>query len=171
MELLVRRALSKRLAGWLSYTLSRSVRDARFLTLDGSTRVETVPSEFDRTHVLNAVVKVDLGRRWRAGTRMVLYSGVPYSRLAGSVPEPPYHALRDPAFFRADLRLEKRWPLGDAGFFAFVLEVQNATLSSESNTLGMDCEGEIRSDTLTTRCFRGKVGPIVLPSVGVEAVF
>jgi hypothetical protein len=35
MELLVRRALSKRLAGWLSYTLSRSVRDARFLTLDG----------------------------------------------------------------------------------------------------------------------------------------
>jgi hypothetical protein len=155
----------------LSYTLSRSVRDARFLTLDGSERVATVPSEFDRTHVLNAVVAYDLGRRWRAGTRAVLYSGVPYSRLTGSVPAPPYNTLRDPPFFRLDLRLEKRWRLGESGSFAFVFEVLNATLSKEPNTLGMDFDGNIGPEGSTTRCERGTVGPITIPSIGVEAVF
>lgn len=171
LELMVRRSLSKRLGGWISYTLSRSVRDARFLTLEGSERLATVPSEFDRTHVLNAVVAYDLGRRWRVGTRFVAYSGAPHSPLAGSVPVPPYNSERDPPFFRVDLRLEKRWRLGKDGFFAFVFEVLNATLSKEANTLGMDCEGNSDGTTQTTQCDRGMVGPITLPSVGVEAVF
>lgn len=171
IELLVRRPLSKRLGGWISYTLSRSVREAHFLDFDGSEHVVTVPSEFDRTHVLNAVVAYDLGRRWRVGTRFVLYSGAPYSRLSGSLPVPPYNSERDPPFFRADLRLEKRWRLGKEAFLTFVFEVQNATLSKETNTLGMDCEGNGDENGYTTECRRGTVGPITIPSVGLEAVF
>jgi hypothetical protein len=48
-ELLVRRPLSKRLSGWLSYTLSRSTRETHFVTLDGGSAMATVPSEFDRS--------------------------------------------------------------------------------------------------------------------------
>lgn len=48
-------------------------------------------SEFDRTHVLNTVLSYDLGRRWRVGSRLVFYTGTPYSHLEGSQPIPPYN--------------------------------------------------------------------------------
>jgi len=35
----------------------------------------------------------------------------------------------------------------------------------------MDCEGVILDGVATTRCERRKIGPITLPSVGVEAFF
>ncbi|MDF2695493.1 MAG: tonB family protein [Labilithrix sp.] len=172
VELLVRRPLAKRLSGWLSYTLSRSMREAHFITPQGGDAVATVPSDFDRPHVLNAILAYDLGRRWRAGSRFVLYSGTPYSRLSGNVPVPPYNSERDPAFFRLDVRLEKRWPLGKTGSIAFVLEGQNVTLSKEMSGTGMDCIGEFTPEKGgTTKCTRTTIGPITIPSVGVEAFF
>src|SRR5262249_39857940 len=48
LEILVRRALTKRLTGWFSYTLSRVERDAFYLG-----RWSRRLSEFDRTHVAN----------------------------------------------------------------------------------------------------------------------
>jgi hypothetical protein len=172
-ELLVRRSFTKRLAAWVSYTLSRSVRDTHFVSLDGAGRdaTATVPSEFDRTHVLNAIVAYDLGRRWRAGSRFVFYTGAPYSTLAGDVPIPPYNDHRDPPFVRVDVRLEKRWPIGQSGSFAFVVEGQNVTLSKEPSGLGMDCKGTGIGATYTTECRRATIGPITIPSVGVEAFF
>ncbi|HEX6272454.1 MAG TPA: TonB-dependent receptor [Polyangiaceae bacterium] len=171
LELLVRRSFTERLSGLLSYTLSRSVREGHFLTLDGSEATHTVPSDFDRTHVLNAVLAYHLGRHWRTGGRFVFYTGVPYSRLTGSVPAPPYNAFRDPAFYRVDVRLEKRWPLAYGRSIAFVFEAINVTLQKEANTLGMDCRGDLTPDGYTTECVRGEVGPLTIPSVGVEAVF
>ena len=170
-ELLVRRSLGERLSGLVSYTLSRSVREAHFLTLDGGDAVATVPSEFDRTHVLNAVLAYDLGNNWRAGSRFVFYSGAPYSQLSGNVPVPPYNAFRDPAFFRLDVRLEKRWRLGPNSSLALIFEGQNITLSKDANTLGLDCRGEETPAGYTTECVRGEVGPITIPSVGLEATF
>src|SRR6185312_2332660 len=68
LEVLVERALTHRLGGWLSYTLSRAPRV-----------VGNVPylSPFDRTHVLSAVLHYDLGRGWGAGVRYTYYSGRP----------------------------------------------------------------------------------------------
>lgn len=171
LEFLVRRPLSQQLGGMLSYTLSRSVREAHFVTLDGQMATATVPSEFDRTHILSAVLAYALGRGWRAGSRFAFYTGAPYSNLAGNVPVPPYNSQRDPAYYRVDVRLEKRWQLGDEQFIAFVIEGQNVTLNKEANTLGMDCRGESDLNTYTTECERGEVGPLTIPSVGVEAVF
>ncbi|WP_394828092.1 TonB-dependent receptor domain-containing protein [Pendulispora albinea] len=171
VELLLRRPLSKRLSGWLSYTLSRSTRAARFVTFQGEDAIATVPSEFDRTHVLNAVLSYDVGRRWRFGTRFMFYSGAPYSPLDGSVPVPPYHSQRDPPFVRLDVRLEKRWPLGKTGSIAFVFEGQNLTLSKERTGLGTDCNGVSGPEGGTTECTRSEVGPITIPSMGVEAFF
>jgi hypothetical protein len=171
VELLVRRPLSKRLSGWLSYTLSRSMREAHFVTLEGGDAVATVPSEFDRTHVLNAILAYDLGRRWRAGTRFVFYTGAPYSALSGNVPIPPYNNQRDPPFFRLDLRLEKRWPLGESGSIALVFEGENVTLSKEMSGLGIDCMGIVTAAGGTNTCKRAELGPITIPSVGLEAFF
>lgn len=171
LEVLLRRPLSKRLSGWLSYTLSRSTRTARFLTSQGAETVATVASEFDRTHVLNAILAYDLGRRWRAGGRFVVYTGTPYSTLDGNVPVPPYNAYRLPAFFRLDVRLEKRWRLGRNGSIAFIVEGQNVTLSKEVSGFGRDCIGKDTPEGYTTQCTQATIGPITIPSVGVEAVF
>jgi len=170
-ELLVRRPLSKRLTGWLSYTLSRSTRDESFVTLSGTQTQASVVSDYDRTHVLNAVAAYDLGRGWRAGARFVFYTGTPYSNLSGNVPVPPYNAYRTPPFFRADVRLEKRWAVGQGHTIAFVLEGQNVTLSKEDSTMGLSCQGIMNNKGGTTQCTYAKIGPLTIPSVGVEALF
>jgi TonB family protein len=173
LEVLLRRPFSKRLSGWLSYTLSRSVRDEQFITASGGNQQATVVSDYDRTHVLNAIVAYDLGRRWRAGARFVFMSGAPYSNLAGNVPVPPYNAYRDPPFYRVDVRLEKRWSLGKNGYIAFIAEVQNVTLSKEVTPFGLAC-GTTQpgpNSPATTQCSHQAIGPITLPSVGVEASF
>lgn len=171
LELLVRTPVSKALSGWLSYTLSRSTREAHFASRDGGDTVETVPSEFDRTHVFNASLSYDLGRRWRAGGRILVYTGTPYSALDGPWPVPPFNAYRNPAFYRVDFRLEKRWRLGQTGSIAWVLEGQNVTLSKEVTGVGMDCEGMGTPQGGTTTCEQATVGPITIPSVGVEVFF
>jgi hypothetical protein len=172
LELLLRRSFSKRLSGWLSYTLSRAAQQAHFITPEGTEELATVPSSFDRTHVLNAVVAYDLGRRWRVGSRLLFYTGTPYSQLDGSYPVPPYNAYRGPSFYRVDFRLEKRWPLGSNGSIAFVLEGLNVTLRKEVTTLGLECEGKSTFEgEASTRCEPSEIGPLTIPSVGVEAFF
>ena len=171
LEVLVRTPPSKRLSGSLSYTLSRSTRHARFTSPSGEETLATVPSEFDRTHVLNAAMGYDLGRRWRAGGRFLFYTGTPYSALDGSWPVPPFNAYRNPAFYRVDVRLEKRWRLGEKGSIAFVLEGQNVTLSKEVTALGLDCRAEGTPQGGTTSCQQSEIGPVTIPSVGVEVFF
>jgi hypothetical protein len=143
-EVYVRRKLTRRLGGFLSYTLSRSTR---------SLGRERFPSAFDRTHVLNAALSFDLGRNWRAGTRLVVYTGAPSQPSTGFVP-PPRSASppRDPAFYRLDLRLEKRWAYSSRAYLSFIAEIMNATLSKEV-------------------LFGTSIGPVTIPSVGVEVGF
>jgi hypothetical protein len=171
VELMLRRPFTKRLGGLVSYTLSRATREGHFLRPDGGEDVEIVPSEFDRTHVLNAVLGYQLGRGWRVGGRLLFYTGTPYSQRSGSLAVPPYHAYRNPAFYRLDFRLEKRWQLSQTGSIAFVLEGQNVTLQTETTALGLDCEGERTPQGETNTCKQSKVGPLTIPSVGVEAFF
>jgi hypothetical protein len=148
-EVFVRRELTSRLGGFVSYTLSRSERAIG--RLEG-------PSSVDRTHVLNVAAAYRLGDSWRTGARVVVYSGVPaevaYPRAAESPP-------RAPAFHRVDLRIEKRWPLGAEGFWALVAEVQNTTLRRE--TLERSC--------YFYGCESESIGPVTVPSLGVEAQF
>jgi hypothetical protein len=171
VELLLRRSLSKRFSGWLSYTLSRSTRDEHFITTSGGDAISRVANDYDRTHVLNAIVAYDLGRRWRAGGRFVFMSGAPYSKLSGNVPVPPYNAERDPSFYRVDVRLEKRWRLGQEGYLAFIAEVQNVTLRKEVTPFGLSCQGMEGPQGGTVQCSHAAVGPLTIPSIGAEASF
>ena len=68
LELFVKRKLTEHFGGFLSYTLSRSTR-----TYGNQTFI----SAYDRTHVLNVAAAYDLGRNWRAGARVVFYTGLP----------------------------------------------------------------------------------------------
>lgn len=144
-ELYLHRNLSQKLGGYLSYTLSRTTR-----TMDGY----TFPSAFDRTHVASGALAYDLGRRWRAGARLVFYTGVPKSTQVGgaTLPAPSEHPERDPAFYRIDVRLEKTWKLSQKTWVSLVLEMLNATLHKE--TFG-----------------NREIGPVSIPSIGVEAGF
>jgi hypothetical protein len=159
IELLVRRPLTKRFTGWLSYTLSRSERDSFY----GGRWIRRL-SEFDRTHVANLVLAADLGKRWRAGARMVAYSGLPYSSVFAGVAPPD---SRGDPFVRVDLRIEKRWSaLG--GDMAVVLEWLNALLNKEA--VGTSCTGTVTPrHGFTTECRPNAIGPITFPSIGVEA--
>jgi hypothetical protein len=173
VEVLFRRPITKRWSGLISYTLSRSERDAHFVTLEGEDTSARVPSDNDRTHVLNVLSGYDFGRGYRASGRFLFFTGEPYSKRDGEIPIPPYHGFRQPDFYRVDVRFEKRWRLGDEGFIAFVLEGMNVTLQKQS--AGLDCRGELRRTptgvSSTTECKPAMIGPITIPSVGVEAVF
>ncbi len=146
-ELYLKKRLTSRLGGFLSYTLSRSTR-----SYENRRYVAT----FDRTHVANAAVAVDLGRGWRIGTRVVFYTGLPQASLPDQT-----ETSRLPAFFRVDLRGEKRWQLGEKTWIAIVAEWMNATLSKEAVTTTCTLSG----------CQAETIGPVTIPSLGVEGGF
>ena len=93
VELLAQRDLTRRITGWVSYTLSRSTREthglvgpassslrgpwARRAVVAPATSLQEIPAEFDRTHVLNVLGALDLGRGWRAGARVFVLHGAP----------------------------------------------------------------------------------------------
>jgi hypothetical protein len=149
-ELLVKRKLSQRLGGFVAYTLSRS---RRYLQ-----RMEG-PGSVDRTHVLNVAMAYDLGRGWRIGARAVYYTGVPakvaYLAAARSPP-------RTTPYYRFDWRLEKRWTIGQSGaWWSLVIEFLNTTLHKEA----------VRKSCNAFYCREATVGPVTVPSIGVEASF
>lgn len=150
LELMVRRSLTRKLGGILSYTLSRSTR-----TRDS---IDSL-SAFDRTHVATLAVGYDLGSGFRAGARGLFSSGVPTRTLTSNGPE--FGGDRAPPYFRLDLRFEKRFRLGKTGHWSITAEVQNATASRE--VVGRSCN--------PLRCTELGVGPLVLPNLGVEAGF
>lgn len=149
LELELRRPLTRRLGGFVSYTLSRSEQ-----SLGGKKTV----SGFDRPHVLQAALSYDFGKGFRGGVRGVFYSGVPELNLEGS----PHFTdrRRGRAYFRADVRGEKRFRLGQTSYLSVVAEALNATATRE--IVRLDC-GEV--------CVERSAGPVVLPSLGLEAGF
>jgi hypothetical protein len=149
LELQLSRPTTKRLGGFISYTLSRS---------EQSSGTQKAPSGFDRTHVLQAALSYEIVPSLRVGARTVLYSGVPELNLEGS---PHFTGDRRGApFFRLDLRAEKRFRLGRAGYWGVIAEVLNATSTRE--VVRLDC-GEV--------CRERSAGPVILPSLGLEAGF
>jgi len=147
LELFLKKRLTSRVGGFFSYTLSRSTR-----TFEN--RVYT--ATFDRAHVLNLALAFDLGKNWRAGTRVVFYTGVPKAQD----PTDP-EATRLPPFFRVDLRLEKRWNLGKTAWLSVVAEWLNATLTKES----------IAQNCTLSGCEAQFIGPVTIPSLGLEGGF
>ncbi len=166
VEVAIKRPLNRRFGGFLSYTLSRSTR---------SIGRETFPATFDRTHVLSAAAAYDLGKRWRLGGRLMFYTGTPTypdldsaNAVTGVFGGDIGNTLRSSdvgrlsPFHRIDVRLEKQWRLGETGYWAFVLEMLNATLRKEPVGLNCNPGGD---------CTEERIGPVAIPSIGVEVVY
>jgi TonB family protein len=150
VEAMVRRSLSRDLGGFLSYTLSRSVR---------TSGIASGPATTDRTSVLNLGASYNLGRNWRLGGRVLFYSGIPaqvaYIEAAKSPP-------RTPPFWRLDVKLQKRWYIvPNQVWWGLVFEALNTTLNKE--VLNADCNAY--------RCTYEKLGPVTVPSIGAEGAF
>jgi len=73
LELLVKKQQGK-LTGWVSYTLSRSMRQ-----IPGINDGIAYPSSYDRTHNISLVVNYELNKRWNLSTNWVYLSGNPTS--------------------------------------------------------------------------------------------
>lgn len=142
LELLLMRKLSERFSAFASGTVSRAQL--------GSTRKRGArASPFDRTWVAQVGGVVDLGRNWRVSSRFLTYGGWP-----GEKPEDD--RLR--AFYRMDLRIEKRWVWGERRYIAVVIEGLNVTATKE--ILARSCDNG--------RCRNEEFGPLVAPNIGVE---
>jgi len=185
-ELLLRRSLTARLTGWVAYTLSRTTRETSIATpLDLApdafdaigrrpTRVvrQEIPGDFDRTHVLNVVGAYDLGAGWRAGARFFFYTGRPYTRRVYGFPVPPFNQERFPAFYRIDGRIEKAWRIGEKGRISFIIEWLNLTLRKEATSVDCTPNGDFDLERVTNGpCTFEEIGPITIPSLGVEGSF
>jgi len=167
VEVMLRRSFTKRVAGWISYTLSRStVTVPNPLPGDSS----QVPSNFDRTHVLTSAFALDLGKGWHAGARFTYYTGLPYTLESQGVPIAPYNGYRLPDFWRIDLRLEKRWRLGARGQVALVFEGLNVTFNKEAISINCVSNGASPPGTVD-KCSPETIGPVSVPSVGIEAKY
>jgi hypothetical protein len=151
VEVLVERALTRKLGGWLAYTLSRAQR-----LLDDQVYL----SPFDRTHVLSAVAHYDFGRGYGAGVRFTYYTGRPDSPSVQNLTPQLSTQHRLPDYYRFDTRLDKRWELGRGRWLTAVAEFFDATLTKEA--LDYKCS------FLTRLCTAETIGPIALPSVGLE---
>jgi TonB family protein len=150
LELMVRRSLSRKLGGFLSYTLSHSRRFARRIS---------GPATTDRTHVLNLAASYDLGKDWRLGGRVLFYSGIP-AQVAYL--EAARHPPRTPPFWRLDFKLEKRWYVQRPNrWWGFNIEMLNATLNKEQ--LSGSCNAY--------ECSYEEIGPVTIPAIAFEGAF
>ena len=147
-EVLIRRAPTERLHGWLSYTLSWNER-----ALGGGV---IGPSDWDQRHVVNLV----LGYRWKSytfGGRAHFNTGRPVlvSDAAGETFQ------RVPPFYQIDLRCDRRFLFDKFALDGYV-ELVNATLSRQVVGLVQPSPGVAPTED----SFR-----IVLPSIGVHGEF
>ncbi len=107
-EFLLRKALTQRFFGWVSYTLMRSLeRDQKGAAYK--------PFAFDQPHILTVIAVYKLPRGWQFGGRFRLVSGNPTIRYSNGI----YDATNDdylawtgvpgrlPAFHQLDLRVDK----------------------------------------------------------------
>jgi outer membrane receptor protein involved in Fe transport len=115
------------LFGFLSYTLMRSERQ------DGPDQPWRL-FDFDQTHILTAALVWTIGDGWEAGATFRLVSGNPYTPVVGAINDlssgvyrPIYGVVnseRNPFFHRLDVRVQKRFDIGDFHLLVYV-DVQN----------------------------------------------
>lgn len=134
LEVLLRRQSQNGVYGWLSYTLSRSERER-----EG----EWVLFDFDRPHILNAVLGVPLNNQWDIGLRFQYQSGSPATTTYG------FNEGRKSPYVRLDLRIDKR-AVWRSWLLDYYIDVQNVLITPEEVAPG--------------RFFR-----YVLPTVGLRA--
>lgn len=165
VEVLVRAAGPRWLA-WLAYTFTDTGRRDHPGQFFGYR-----PYLLDQPHALTALGSVKIGRGFRVGARVRYVSGNPYTPVAGTTTDPetgavapidgPLLSARLPAFFQADIRLDREWR-GSYGRLMAFLDVQN--VSNRRNPEGVNYSDDYRAMGYTA-------GLPIIPSLGVEYAY
>lgn len=157
LELLLRRELSERFAGWISYTLA-------FADAQAQDHTHFVP-QADVRHVANAVLTQDWGAGFHSGARLHYRSGKPAVNTFFDFTQYEFHRTHErlPAFFRLDLQVSRAFEVS-FGRLVASLELQNATFSREATK--RDCRLDAALEVV---CEIDYVPAIVLPNVGLRA--
>jgi len=163
-EFLLRKELTDRLFGWISYTLSRSERQ----------NARGQPwrlADYDQTHNVTAVISYKLPRGWQIGGRFRLISGNVYAPVLGSrylASTDSYvasygltNSSRLPPFNQLDIRVDKTWTFDHWTLNVF-LDLLNAynRRSIESVAYSYDYANRQYVEGLP-----------ILPSIGVKGEF
>jgi TonB family protein len=160
MELSARVEARGRFFGYLSYTLSRSLREDR-------TEGYKV-FDFDQPHILTVSGVYRLGRGWEAGATFRLVAGNPGTPIVGALfnkdtglytpVNGPVNSIRNPYFHRLDVRVEKLWTFETWKLAAYV-DVQNVYNATNAEGIAYDFEYR-RSQKVS--------GVPILPSLGLR---
>jgi TonB family protein len=164
LEAIIKRELSARAFGWLSYTFSKASQTNR----NGE---NWFPTPFDQPHVLNAVASYKPGGGWELGARFQLASGRPTTTVIGStfvadcgcydaITSGP-RSTRIPTFMQLDVRAEKAW-LFELWSIAAFIDVINVT--NRQNSEGTDYDYRYRQSAPVT-------GFPILPNIGVRGTW
>ncbi|MBV1861782.1 MAG: TonB-dependent receptor [Nannocystaceae bacterium] len=126
-EVLVRKAMTSKLFGWVAYTLSRS--EIRQRPEDAFELFD-----YDQTHIFTLIAGYKLPRNWQIGARVRVVSGNPYTPINDAVAQlregvqaeiaGPYNSARLRAFHQLDFRVDKSWVFRLVKLNAY-LDVQN----------------------------------------------
>ncbi|MFZ6178019.1 TonB-dependent receptor plug domain-containing protein [Nannocystis pusilla] len=166
LEIMLRQDLTRRLFGWVAYTLMRA-RTGRF---DAQDRLALqAPNDFDQRHNLVAVLGVKLPRRWQIAGRFRLVTGLPFTPVVGGLKTDgafsgaypiygAYNSARMPVFHQLDIRVDKTW-VRSRTIVSTYLDVQN--LYNRQNAEGLWYLTDY-SGTQTV------VGVPILPVLGVR---
>lgn len=169
LETLLKYKPDKRFFGWLTYTLSRSVRR------DRPDQAEYL-FQYDQTHIFQVLGSYRLGRGWEFGARYRVISGF----LTTPVLQPPglpalyasdagtYTPLqgapfsrRLPLFHQLDVRIDKSWQFKDWRFSTY-LDVVNAYNYASRDAL-------VYNYNYTAQAYQ--TGLPIIPSLGFRGEF
>ncbi|HEU0037603.1 MAG TPA: TonB-dependent receptor [Kofleriaceae bacterium] len=130
LELMIKRQITERAFGWLSYTYSKA-RQRNFIGND------FIPTAFDQPHVMNAVASYKPGKGFETGIRLQYATGRPDTPVLGATYDAdtgsydpvtgPRRSIRDPAFRQIDVRIEKQWLYNtwSLGLYLDIINVAN----------------------------------------------
>jgi hypothetical protein len=167
VEAMVRRSLSRRVSGWVSYSLG---------TLDRQLGAPygRQPHDFDQRHTLNAAMQVTAGK-WLLGTGLHVHTGRPavYPQIKACPVDPetgegggsdqindPTSLRRLPTTWRVDARAERTFRFA-TWTGRFVMELQNALLRDEVVGYAVTPEDRVVPERIK----------VPVPMIGFEAEF
>ena len=149
VETMIRRPATHRLSGWVSYTLSHSIRNGT----NGVGR-----SNWDQRHILNVVMSYRVGSRTTLGARFHYNSGreAPYPSLVRSAAAT---RIELPDYTQIDLRAERRFVF-DRFIVDLFADFANATINTQVVEYVATSQGP-KPSTLR----------VALPTVGIHGEF
>jgi hypothetical protein len=171
-ELLIRQRLDRGVFGWIGYTLMRAEERAAapvgFETAQGYGWRST---EFDQTHNLSIAVSSQLPGGFELGGALRTVTGNPATLAQGGSFDAdratyarvnqPLRSQRLPAFFQADVRIDKRFTF-DTWALGVFLDLQNATNTQNYEFFQYNYDFTV---------VQGFPGLPLLPVLGAEASF